>query len=499
MSASRAPLGVGDRLTEGAAPELVDSAFACEMEYGPLLYHGMSLADLASAIVLIEAGVVPAPIGARLLTALLELHAIPSGVFPFDAASGDPYTSRAQALEAAAGESAGWLSAGRARRESSTVGYAIAVRSGLLSVVDALVTLTNALLDVADVHRATLMPDYTYLQAAQPTSLAHYLLGFVQPMTRDLGRLQTAYSHTNGSPAGIGSTNGSQLPLERERWVELLGFQGLVLHTRDAMWQPDGPIEVMSTLTMLLLNIDRLAEDLQLWATSEFNYIELADRHSRISVIMPQKKNPYGLSYLRGVARDMIGQLTSTVALQATPSGQVDNRIFTYTTVSRTLDRTVRALRLMTGIVTGLTIHTAVMRQRAEQDYIGATDLAEAIMLARQLSPRIAHRIVGHAIRLARTDGSSLTSELLDQAAQAIIQQTLNIGDPFITTHMDPHHIVAGRTSRGGAAPQQVASMSTEFRSIATTYSAWSIEEQRQLSAAETTLREHAQRLCQPT
>jgi argininosuccinate lyase len=357
----------------------------------------------------------------------------------------------------------------------------------------------DRLLERAADNVATLMPDYTYLQIAQPTTLAHYLLGFVQPMTRDLARLRAAFERANRSPAGIGSTNGSRLPLDRKRLAHLLGFGGLVVHARDAMWQPDAPVEVMATLVALLLNLDRLAEDLQLWATAEFNYIELADRHSRSSVIMPHKKNPYGLAYLRGVARDMIGTLAGTAALQATPSGQVDNRIFTYDAVPRALEQTEGALYLLAGIIAGMRVNTDVMRRRACQEEAGATDLAETIMLAHNLSPRAAHRLVGHAVRLAHQTGRRLNAALLDQAARAVVQRPLTLPDQFLAEQLDPHAIVDSRTTIGGAAREQVQSMLADGRAVVATYRAWITEHQHRLDAAERALIEEARRRCQPT
>src|SRR5262249_9815222 len=150
--------------------------------------------------------------------------------------------------------------------------------------------LVAAALDLAEVQRNTLFPDYTYLQPAQPTTFGHYLLTFVAPAVRDLDRTRAAFANANASPAASGSVNGSRLPLARARLAARLGFDSVIPHTRDAMWQPDGPIEIGALLAAALVNLDRLAEDLQLFATAEFGILELADRHTRTSVIMPQKK-----------------------------------------------------------------------------------------------------------------------------------------------------------------------------------------------------------------
>lgn len=488
-------LGLGDRLKEGPAPELIASAFALEAGDGPLLNHGMSLADLAHAVMLIETGLVPAEAGAKLLAALLALHDTPPAQIPFDPARGDAYNNREYLLRRQAPEVAGWLQAGRPRREVSTLAYLLVVRERLLTLTGALLNLMDALLTLAQANLRTLMPDYTYLQTAHPTTLAHYLLTFVQPMTRDLARLRAAFERVNLSPAGAGSTNGSRLPLNRERLAGLLGFDGLALHARDAMWQPDGPIEVMSAIVALLANAGRLAEDLQIWATAEFNFIELADRHSRISVIMPHKKNPYSLAFVRGLAREMVGRLAGAAAHQLTPSGQVDNRIFDYGGVPHSLAQAAQASQLLAGTVAGLTVNREVMAHRAAQGYGSATDLAESIMLAARLDAHTAHRIVGQAVRMALQAGQPIDADLLNRAAADVIGRSLDLSPEQIAAATDPQAIIETRAGPGGAAPQAVEAMIGAFRAAAGEAAAWRNQTETQLAAATTQLIETAREL----
>ncbi len=368
----------------------------------------------------------------------------------------------------------------------------------MLVLTSALLDLMKVLLDLAETHRQTLMPDYTYLQTAHPTTLAHYLLTFVQPMTRDLDRLRGVFKRTNLSPAGGSSTNGSRLPLDRNRLAELLGFDGLVLHTRDAMWQPDGPIEVMSVLVAMLANADRLAEDLQLWATAEFGFIELADRHSRISIIMPQKKNPYSLAFVRGLAREMIGHLVAATAHQVTPSGQIDNRIFAYGGLPQALEQARQGVQLLAGTLAGVSVNREIMAERAGQGYSSATDLTEVIMLQAGLDTNTAHRIVGQAVRSAlphrdlRQAAQPLSTELLDRAANNIIGRPLNLSPEQIAEATDPLAIVETRTGPGGAAPQAVQAMIAEYRDSAAEAKAWRLERENRLAAATTHLLERA-------
>ncbi len=495
MSEHSGHLGQGDRLKEGPAPELVASAFALEVGDGPLLYHGMSLADLAHVVMLIEVGIVPTPAGAELLSALLAMYAIPPADFPFDPLHGDAYTNREYYLRGQAPAVVGWLKTGRPRREASTIAYLLAVRQRLLTLTGALVKLVQATLDLAQANLTTTMPDYTYLQPAQPTTLAHYLLTFGQAMIRDLTRLQNVFQHVNCSPAGSGSVNGSRLSMDRGRLAKLLGFEGLALHTRDAMWQPDCPIEMMAAVVALLVNADRLAEDLQIWASAEFNMIELSDRHSRISVIMPQKKNPYSLAFVRGVAREMIGRLAGVATVGATPSGQVDNRIFVYGGVPRALDLTIRTVHLLAGTIAGLTVKRDVMARRAAQGYSGATDLSDVIMLETKLDSGTTHRIVGRAIRAALETKQLLNTNLLDTAASEIVGHPLNLPNEKITEAMDPLSIVKARTGPGGAAPESVQAMITEYRDTSVQTETWRLKIENHLASSEARLLETARKL----
>jgi argininosuccinate lyase len=476
-------------LATGPAPELVQTAFARELADQLALFKGMSLADLAHTIMLIEAGVIPSAEGASLLSALLALHEYPADFIPTPE-SGDLYTNR-EAWLAARTSAVGWLGAGRARRESTTTGYRITVRSRLLAFAGALIQAGTALIERAEEYRSTLMADYTYLQPAQPTTFGHYLLGFAYPLLRDLERLQALYARTNQSPAGCGSVNGSRLPQDRNRLAELLGFDGLAQHARDAMWQPDGPIEIMSVVIAALVNLDRLAEDLQIFATAEFDLVELAEGHSRASVIMPQKKNPYALAYVRGATNELTGMLTSAATLGRTPSGQVDNRVFMYGDVPRALDMATGVATLMGAVLTGMRFNAPVAEARLTKGFATATDLAEMITLETGLDFRSAHRIVGRLVREATQSNRSmrdLTTADLDAAAQSVVNRPLHLAVAAFAQAIDPAAAVAARKGVGGAAPEPLAAMFTGCRATLNTCTSWHVEAAAKTAAAEEAL-----------
>ncbi|MCC7360632.1 MAG: argininosuccinate lyase [Anaerolineales bacterium] len=476
------------RLAGGPAPELVATAYLREVRDQVGLYRGMSQADLAHVVMLLEAGLVPREAGGALLAALLAMHPDPPLDFVLDPAQGDLYSNREAYLRMLT-PAAGWLSVGRARREATTVGWRLAVRERLLALAGALAQCAQAVLIRAEAERATLFPDYTYLQPAQPTTFGHYLLTFAYPLLRDLDRLRAAYPRANASPAGSGSVNGSRLPLDRGRLADLLGCDTVITHTRDAMWQADGPIELAALISAALVNLDRLAEDLQLFATAEFGLVALADRHSRTSVIMPQKKNPYALAYLRGLCGEAIGTLAAMAAVGKTPSGQIDSRLFVYGTIPRALDSTAGAARLMTDVVRGLQVDAGRSTRRAAEDFLGATDLAEVVMLHAGLDYKTAHGLVARAVREAlETGATTLSAGRLDAAALAMLGRPLGLTPEAVAEALDPARIVAARSGLGGAALPAVMQMIAECREALADHARWRAQAEARLAAAETGL-----------
>ena len=251
-------------------------------------------------------------------------------------------------------------------------------------MIGALIDAGRAIIDCADRHRGLLMPDYTYLQAGQPTTFGHFLLGFGCALIRDLDRARALFTRINLSPGGCGSSNGSILPQNRERLAALLGFDGLVRHARDAMWEADLPIEALAVAAAALVNLDRLAEDLMIFSTAEFGFVELADADARTSKVMPQKKNPFALGYIRAVANQLIGMQTAMAVCGRTPSGQMDNRMQP-NHVPGALTAAAGAATLMSGLLKDLTFHHARARHALNSSFAFATDLAELIMTTAEL------------------------------------------------------------------------------------------------------------------
>lgn len=475
------------------APELIESAYWFESNDAPLLHHALTLSDLAHILHLTEQKLLPRGPAHTLVRWLMELDRDTN--FSYDPQFGDAFTNRAGWLQARDPGSVGYYSTGRARREATTVAFRLLVRRQLVELDRALIQVVTRLLDLAERHVNTLMPDYTYLQAAHPTTFGHYLLSFVYPLLRDSPRVREAFALINQSPAGIGSTNGSRLPIRRERLAELLGFDGVITHTRDAMWQVDAPLEAMNATGTLLLHLDRLAEDLQIFNTAEFGFVQLGAGLTRPSVIMPQKRNPYPLAFVRGAAGMVIGRVTGMYAIGRTPSAQVDNRLIAHGEVPRTLDLATRVVKLMATVCASLEVCPEPMARRLETSFTQATDLAEMLVQIAGVDYRTAHEIVGQVFRDLESQNKSardITPALIAEKARAVLGRSIELSEAQLATALDPVGLVNSRVGLGGAAPTRVREMIADSRAQLESEREWVQATAQRIEVAENRLVEKA-------
>ncbi len=453
--------------TEKPAAELVESGFALENADAPLLHRGLNLADMAHVIDLRDQQIIPEEAARQLLSLLLDVHQIAAEDFPYDPNFGEPYNSREHYFVDRLGDVAGWLHAGRPRREAARIALRLHLRRQLIDVVDDATTFVDRLTGLSALHLETLMPDQTYLQQAQPSTFGHYALSFAYPTLRDIHRLLDCLAWVNSSPGGAGCVNGSRLLGDRALVADLLGFSRVIEHTRDAMWQVDGLISILSTAASLLSNQSKLAEDLEIWSSAEFDYVDLAGPYTRSSILMPQKRNPYSLSIVRGASGILIGRLSGFLAVVKSPSARSDNLIFAYGEVPRSLDLALRVTRLMTGVVSTLRVNKERMAAELNKGFSQATDLAEFVVQRCGIDYRTAYVVVGETVRTASRGGLrgvDITGEMLDAAAVEYRGHTLGLAGIDLTAVLDPRQIVLTRTAQGGAAPAAVEAMIASLR-----------------------------------
>lgn len=451
MSQQGDHLGRDARLNESHSSLMGEVGFGTELRTYPGLWRWLSIADMAHVKSLLGANVIDAKTGSELLAGLHGLHSEPMA--RLDPSDGDLYSNRDKWLRNRLGPIADHIHTGRARREATTLAWHLESRLQVEVAITSLVELITAITDAAETHAEAPMSDFTYLQHAHPTTLGHYLLTFAFPLTRDVERFSQALHRLNRSPAGSGSVNGTRFAIDRAALAEDLEFDGVIVHTRDAMWAPDLALELIATTMSSLVTIDRHAEELQIWATSEFGYFEPADRHARTSVIMPQKKNPYGLAMIRGHARNTLGSVVSIAASNLTPTGQPDNRVVAYGEIPE-------ALRRLSGAATLLAEHLEFgffnvdrMRSSSHAGFTASTEICDWMTTEHGVSNRTAHTLVGRAVRIAISRGASLLEvEDLSTAAQDLGFELPGISPDELASLQDPATIFAARQGIGSAA-----------------------------------------------
>jgi argininosuccinate lyase len=456
-------LEIGTRLKNPPSDRMVESAFTTELNYQVQLFEAIGLVDIAHTLIAIELDTIPKSQGHLLLEQLLALQTKPPS-FVMAPDRGDIYTNR-EAWLAERTEAVGWLGAGRARREATTTAFILVLRQKLMEFIETLVMLATTIVRKAEQHSLSIMPDYTYLQAAQPTTFGHYLLGFAYPLLRDLERLEAFLARLNLSPMGCGSTNGSRLLQGRQPLVDLLGFNGVVPHARDAMWQADLFIEAASILTTSSINLSRLAEDLQVYSTQEFGLVELDDRHARASKIMPQKKNPFALTHIRGVANKMIGVMASVTASARTPTGQPDNRLLIYGELPDAMQTVNNAASLMTEVLEDIAFNAERGRALVASGWVMSTDLAEVLVKECGLDFRSAHQLV--AFLASEHQGTSIMAldhKTLMQSAERIFGYSITLTEQQLKSALDVTIAIQARIEPGGTAVESMNTMIAECR-----------------------------------
>src|SRR5919198_1239445 len=440
-------LGRGGRLSGEAAGELVAAAYAAESAHGPRLARGLSLADLAHAVALVEGGGLAGDDARSLLRGLLELHAIPGDQFPWDPSLGDAFNAREAELERRVGPAAaGWLSAGRPRREGFRVALRLAARAGTLELHDALVDQAAALVRHARATGTALATDYTYLQPAQPTTVGHLLLAYSYPALRDADRARASHA-----ALAIAATHQSQL-----------------------------------------------GQDFEIYASQEFGLVELADAHSRASALMPQKKNPYSLAAIRTQAGQAAGDLASALVALHTGSARTDHFHLLNGAVPRALDEAVAIARLTASVLEGIELRPARFAEIARESFVTAADVADVVALSGELDYRSAHKVVGRAVGDLVDAGDSpskLTPERLAAAGEATLGRPVAIDDAVLREALDPAACAAARRQTGSSAEPAIDAMLADIEEALTTHAAWSDRAHEQEATAEAALHRRAQEL----
>jgi argininosuccinate lyase len=320
----------------------------------------------------------------------------------YDGSFEDLFFLLERVLDSACGaEIAGKMHTARSRNDIDLTMYRMVVRDRLVSIFAALLELRQELVRLAWEHRLALMPAYTHNQPAQPTTLGHYLMALVEILERDAERVIGAHARVNRCPLGACAITTTGFPIDRHYTEQLLGFEGLQVNSYGAIASADYLAESCSVLATSMLSLGRLAQDLLLWSTVEFNYLRLSDGYVQISSIMPQKRNPVPLEHVRILASRALTQGQGVlVCLHNTPFADMnDAEDGLQPLVYGAFEDGERSVRLLTGLLSEAEFNTSRMAAAADENFLPVTELADTLVRIAGLSFRTAHTVVSLAVR----------------------------------------------------------------------------------------------------
>ena len=399
----------GGRFQEATAPEV--EGFTASIQFDRALARYDLRGSLAHAQMLGQAGLLSEAEVQAIAGGLEAIgREIEEGRFPFDPALEDIHMNVEARLRALIGPAAGRLHTGRSRNDQVATDLALYLRDAGAAAWRGTLELRGALLRRAREHVETVLPGYTHLQRAQPVRLAHHWLAFVEMLRRDGERFRDARARLDACPLGAGALAGSTLPLDREATARALGFARPSANSLDSVASRDAALEFLAAAAICMVNLSRLAEELVLWSSAEFGFVELADAYATGSSLMPQKKNPDVPELVRGKSGRAIGNLmTLLTVVKGLPLAynrdlQEDKEPL-FDTAATLRD----SLHVMAGALATLRVRVDRMRAAAEDPLLLATDLAEALVRA-GVPFREAHEAVGRLVAHCVENGLDLRS-----------------------------------------------------------------------------------------
>lgn len=447
----------GIRLSEEMLPQLTKLSQGRIQAMLPAL-HAF---DLAHAVMLIEEGLLKPEAGAAILGALRRMEQ-GEGVVAARTRVGGGLHSGEQYLIRELGEDIGGrLHLARSSGDLSSVGINVLQREALLAAMRAINRLRGVLIDIARQHTDSILPGYSFGQHAQPMTLAHLWLSWAATLARDFDRHHAAYQRVNTSPAGAAIMVGSDFEVNRKRTAELLGFDSVHENCADAILElnADDSIEVPMVFATLYHSLAKWADDLILWSTSEFAFVDIPDRFCNTSSIMMQKKNVIGPAEVKGASSEALGCVVVSYHALKGPTGlPITERYYALEQLWRVGANLVAHLGWFCDLLPELQIRKAHMHERAWRYWATATDLASALVRERDKPWRTAHQIVGILVRLCeerKLGPGDITPVLLDEAAIAYDGKPVELTQATIREALDPGRFVAKRTLQGGPAPSE--------------------------------------------
>jgi len=440
----------GGRFTAKAA-EWVD-------EFGASIHFDQKMAaediegSIAHAKMLGKQGIISPEESEKIVAGLKIINEeLIAGKIEFDVKNEDIHMNIESLLTEKIGPVAGKLHTARSRNDQVATDFHLWVKHRLPHVLESLTELQEELLTLATTHAGTIMSGYTHLQHAQPITYGHYLLAYFEMFQRDYERFEFNQKHTDILPLGAAALAGTTFPIDREFVASELGFDSIYHNSLDAVSDRDFALEFLSNAAILMMHLSRMAEELILWSTYEFNYIELSDDFSTGSSIMPQKKNADFAELVRGKTGRSYGALMGLLTtMKSLPLAYNKDMQEDKEQVFDIMDTVLASVKVFTGMLSGLTVHKERMLATTQDDFSNATELAD-YLATKGVPFREAHAIVGQLVLTGIQSKMPLQKVSLSDL-QAVAPQI----EEDIYEKLQSETAVNRRTSLGGTAVENV-------------------------------------------
>ena len=412
------PMGENEKLLRGRFAERTDAGverFTASVAFDQRLAHYDVRGSIAHAEMLAGAGVLTEEECRAIVEGLQAIEAdIEAGNFDWSAALEDVHMNIEARLTERIGDAGKKLHTGRSRNDQVATDLRLYLRDEIDGVIELLGEIMSALVDLAERHAADPMPGFTHLQTAQPVTFGHHMLAWFEMADRDRGRFSDCRARLNTSPLGAAALAGTTFPIDRARTAAALGFEGVAANSLDAVSDRDFALEFCAAASLTAVHLSRWCEELVLWTSQQFGFVELPDAFCTGSSIMPQKKNPDVPELVRGKTGRVIGHLMGLLVLMkgqplAYNRDNQEDKEPVFDTAATLRD----CLAVMRDIVAAMRPDTAAMRRAAELGYATATDLAD-YLVKRGTPFRDAYDAVGGVVRHAQERGVALADISLD-------------------------------------------------------------------------------------
>ncbi|MDR0199702.1 MAG: argininosuccinate lyase [Streptococcaceae bacterium] len=440
--------------------------FNSSIKFDSRMYQEDIKGSMAHATMLGAEGIIE-PSEADAIVAGLEgiLADLDAGKLAFDPTSEDIHMFVETVLTERIGDAGKRLHTARSRNDQVALDLRYYLKNQVPELKELLSNLTEVIITQAEAHKKTIMPGMTHLQHGQPVTFAHHILAYAQMFLRDLGRLSDLTKRLDVMPLGSGALAGTTYPIDREKVASALHFSAVTENSIDAVSDRDFVVELASCLSLVMVHISRFSEEIILWCSSEFNYIELDDAFATGSSIMPQKKNPDVAELCRGKAARVIGDLnTLLIMLKGIPLAYDKDMQEDKEAIFDALDNTKLALSTFAGMIESMTVHTDVLKAAAQKGYLNATDCAD-YLVKKGLPFRSAYKMTGELVHTAIEKGLPL-----EELSLADFQKVSPEFTEDIYAALDLTACVNGRATYGGpaesAVTNQIANLKKNLKTV---------------------------------